>query len=83
MTLVALAAGYLVYAPLSSAVDDAAHRRALEQRRLNLTRDVQRLCSQFQRFKGRLAADADANEWVEDAKGHYLTTHLTVLGLMR
>jgi hypothetical protein len=70
VTAVALAAGYAgVYLPLAGAVEEASRRRAAEQARVALARDVARLRAEFERVRGRWPPGSDANEWVEYVLG--------------
>jgi Tfp pilus assembly protein PilO len=66
VTALVLLAGYAgVYLPLSGGLEEAAGRRAAEQRRLELGRDLDQLRAQFKLFEGRLPAGSDPNEWVQ------------------
>jgi hypothetical protein len=65
LTGLAILIGYTaIYWPSSGSLAEAADGLKMEQKRLQLAKDIEHLRAEYGRFKHRLPVKSDANEWV-------------------
>jgi Tfp pilus assembly protein PilO len=66
LTAAVLAVAYMgIYGPLSGRIDNSREKLAVEKRRLDVIRDIEKLREQYKSFKDRLPGKSDTNEWVQ------------------
>jgi hypothetical protein len=58
-----------MYMPLTSGLAETTRQLNQEQKRLDLARDIEHLRTQVERYKDRLPAARDPNEWVQYVLG--------------
>jgi hypothetical protein len=82
LTAALLAAWYVGFAmPRAAEIDEATRLAAREQKRLDLAKRVERLRGQVARFKDRLPAVTDPNEWIQYMLAGFRRFDLRVVGL--
>ncbi|HEY1602009.1 MAG TPA: type 4a pilus biogenesis protein PilO [Pirellulales bacterium] len=70
LTGAVLAVAYMgIYGPLSAQIDKSRENLAVERKRLDVVRDIDKLREQYKSFKDRLPAKSDTNEWVQYVLG--------------
>lgn len=70
ITALVVLGGYLgIYGPLNGEIADTSEQLARARKRLDLTRDIEYLRGQFNRFQARLPHKTDTNEWVQYVLG--------------
>ncbi len=66
VTAVMLLVGYAgIYLPLSGRIEDTTRKLNGEHRRRNLAHEIDCLRAQVGKFRARLPADTDTNQWVQ------------------
>src|SRR5690348_7592370 len=70
ITALLVLGGYAgIYMPLSNEIADTGEQLSKARKRLDLTKDIEYLRGQFNRFKPRLPHKTDTNEWVQYVLG--------------
>ena len=82
VTATMLLVGYgAIYLPLSAKISDAERWLSQEQKRRDLTRDIEQLRAQVNAFKDRVPEKTDRNEWVQFVLGGIRSLPLKLVAL--